>query len=359
MVSTSIFYQSMRSKELSKQKILRNDPGVLGGRVLGRVLERGPAGLGWDWGSGLLGHALAGQEADRKGCLRFLRSWVDRHLAAGTPISDSGGIPWKLGVGTAVLGLWRERSAPRYDRRVREMLAYAAGVPRFAGGLVASKADRPEVWVDSLMTLCPFLARAGAEGISSTGGSEALEQLALHAGALQDPSSGLWYHAANVKSGRQLGQLWSRGNGWAIFGMVETLELFPDVPESATVRRVLRRTVDGLLAAQSVDGSWHTVLDRPETFVETSGQAMLVHGLAKAARIGVLPARLVRRAREAAWRGWIPLSGHVSDSGEVTGTSIGTAALDLGHYASRPTASWPVWGPAAVLLAAGELARPD
>ncbi|MEI6034554.1 MAG: glycoside hydrolase family 88 protein [Verrucomicrobiae bacterium] len=338
---------------------MQNDPGVLGSRVLGRVLEQGPAALGWDWGSGLLGHALLGQEAGRKDILRFLRDWVDRHLAAGTTVADSGGILWKLGVGTAVLGLQRERSAPRYARRIREMLAYAAGAPRFACGLIASKADRPEVWVDSLMTLCPFLARAGTDGFLRDGGRAALAQLALHAAALQDPSSGLWFHAGNVKSGRRIGQLWSRGNGWAIFGMVETLELFPGILESAPVRRALRRTVEGLLAAQSADGSWHTVLDRPETFVETSGQAMLVHGLAKAARIEALPARLIRRAREAAWQGWIPLSGHVSDSGEVTGTSIGTAALNLNHYATRPTATWPVWGPAATLLAAGELARPD
>ena len=336
-----------------------NDPVVSGSRVLRKILELGPAVLGWDWGSGLLGHALLAwpQRADLTRGRQFLRRWVDRHLAAGTTVSDSGGILWKLGVGTSVLGLQRERPAPRYARRIREMLAYADGAPRLAGGLMASKADRPEVWVDSLMTLCPFLARAETDGFLEGGGRATLAQLLLHADALEDRSSGLWFHACDVEARRQIGRLWSRGNGWAIFGMVEVLELAARTRQAAAVRRALCRMVEGLLAAQSADGSWHTVLDRRETYVETSGQAMLVHGLAKAARIGVLPARLARRARDAAWRGWIPVAGHVSDCGEVTGTSIGTAARDIAHYAARPTASWPVWGPAAVLLAAGELSR--
>jgi unsaturated rhamnogalacturonyl hydrolase len=338
------------------------DPIESGSRVLRKILETGPAALGWDWGSGLLGHALLAwpQDAQRGRILRYLRRWVDRHLAAGTTVSDSGGILWKLGVGTSVLGLRRERPAPRYARRIREMLAYADRAPRLAGGLLASKADRPEVWVDSLMTLCPFLAQAGTDGFLEGGGRAALTQLALHADALEDPATGLWFHACDVEAGRHIGRLWSRGNGWAIFGMVEVPDVAARTREAAAVRRALCQMAEGLLAAQAADGSWHTVLDRQETFVETSGQAMLVHGLAKAARIGVLPARLARRAREAAWRGWIPLAGHVADSGEVTGTSIGTAARDIVHYATRPTASWPVWGPAAVLLAAGELGRsPD
>jgi unsaturated rhamnogalacturonyl hydrolase len=355
---------------LPAQKILKpttlwaspaeRDPASLGSQVLARVLAQDPALLGWDWGSGLLGHSLLRwpQEADRKKNLGFLRRWVDGHLEQQTPIADTGGLLWKLGVGTTVLHLQASRPSPRYTTRIQEMLDYVSDAPRFGDGLIASKRERPEVWVDSLMTLCPFLARAEADGFSADGWRSAMEQILLHAKALQDPSSGLWVHACNVKTGKKLGHLWSRGNGWAIFGMVETLEGAPDAPEAAAVRQVLRQTVEGLLAAQSNDGGWHTLLDRTETFVETSGQAMLIHGLAKSARLQMLPARLGRQAHQAACRGWLPLSTHVSDTGEITGTSIGTAALDLRHYATRPTASWPVWGSAAVLLAAGELAHP-
>lgn len=326
-------------------------------RLQGRVLSAGTESLGWDWGSGLLGVALldsAEFAAERKAGA-FVRQWIDAHLKKRTSVHDRGGRLWKLGPGVCVAELWHRTRSPSYRKRLCEMQRYLHDSPRLAGGILASKEDRSEVWVDSLMTLCPFLVRASTLGIDPDGLDEAVRQIELHADLLQDKKSGLWWHAANVPARRPIGHFWARGNGWAIFALVETLAADPSA--ARPIRRVLRRTVQGLLASQRPDGTWPTVLDHPETYCETSGQAMIVHGLAKASRLGLLPSRLGARAETAALRGWMTLATHVADSGEVTGVSLGTSAGELAIYAERPTASWPVWGPAAFLLAAAEIER--
>jgi unsaturated rhamnogalacturonyl hydrolase len=152
-----------------------------------------------------------------------------------------------------------------------------------------------------------------------------------------------------------MGRFWARGKGWAIHAMVEVLSL-TGVHRATHLSALLARTCEALLAVQDPCGAWHTVLDLPSTYVETSGQALLVRGLAKAARLGLVPARMRREIRRATHRGWVVLATHVSDSGEVTGTSLGTLAGSLSDYANRGVASWPVWGPASVLLAAREIA---
>ncbi len=326
-------------------------------RLQDRVLGAGAESLGWDWGSGLLGMALlqSAELAGERRNLAFVKRWIDGHLEKGTPVHDCGGRLWKLGPGTCVGELWRRTRRRIYGERLLEMLRYLRESPRLGGGILASKEDRPEVWVDSLMTVCPFLVQTSALGIDPDGLDEAVRQVELHADLLQDKESGLWWHAADAPSRRPIGHFWARGNGWAIFALVETLEANPQ--RGRVLRFLLRRTVEGLLASQRADGTWPTVLDHPQTYCETSGQGMIVHGLAKAARLRLIPSRLGARAAAAARRGWIPLTTHVADSGEVTGVSLGTSAGDLATYAERPTASWPVWGPAAFLLAAAEIER--
>ncbi len=349
------------SKNLSQQQVpgpVRNSTSfAVLTRVQDRVLGAGTGALGWDWGSGLLGTALlqSAELAGERKSLAFVKRWIDGHLETGTPVHDRGGRLWKLGPGVCVVELWRRTHRKIYRERLLEMLRYLHESPRLAGGILSSKEDRAEVWVDSLMTLCPFLVHAWADGFAPHGLDEAVRQIELHADFLQDKESGLWWHAADVPTRRPLGHFWARGNGWAIFALVETLEANP--PSSRGLRLSLRRTVEGLLASQRADGTWPTVLDHPETCCETSGQAMIVHGLARASRLRLIPSRLAARAVAAARRGWIPLTTHVADSGEVTGVSLGTSAGDLATYAERPTASWPVWGPAAFLLAAAEIER--
>jgi unsaturated rhamnogalacturonyl hydrolase len=165
-----------------------------------------------------------------------------------------------------------------------------------------------------------------------------------------------WMHAWSLRRRRAMGRFWARGNGWALHAIVEKMAVDP-ARSKPVLSNLLVKTCEGLLALQSPCGSWHTVLDEPCTYVETSGQALIVRGMARAARLGLVPGGLRSKLRAAACRGWTTVANHVSDEGAVTGTSLGTTAGSLREYARRPTASWPVWGPASVILAACEIAQ--
>jgi len=327
---------------------------ALGNRVAKRILESGSGDLGWDWGAGLLGDAL-GEWDGVRGVRRFLRLWAQRHAKLGTPFADAGGWHWKTGAGTTLLRL--EKWSPSASRRrwIAELGSHVMDSPRGPDGIWLTKPDRCEVWIDTLATACPFLARAGSAGFGDDWIEQAVEQLCAHATLLQCEQSGLWMHAWDVQKGCAMGRFWARGNGWAIHAMVEVLSI-TGVRRAPHLSALLARTCEALLAVQDPCGAWHTVLDEPSAYIETSGQALLVRGLAKAARLGLVPASMRREVRRAAHRGWVVLATHVSDSGEVTGTSLGTPAGTLSDYANRGVASWPVWGPASVLLAAREIA---
>ena len=56
---------------------------------------------------------------------------------------------------------------------------------------------------------------------------------------------------------------------------------------------------ESLLAAQDSDGVWHTVIADRESTAECSATTMIVYGLLKLVRLGVLPARFRDPARQA------------------------------------------------------------
>jgi len=327
---------------------------TVGKRVLERHLATGPSELGWDWGAGLLGDAM-GEWNDIPGVRSFLRAWVRRHEQLGTSFEDKGGWHWKAGAGTTLLRLNSWSPSRSRKRWIASLGKHVLESPTGPNGIWLTKPERREIWIDTLATACPFLARAGACGFGGEWTREAAAQICAHADFLQCEHSGLWMHAWSLEKNRPMGRFWARGNGWAIHAMVEVLSL-TGTRREPRLAAILEKTCTGLLAAQETAGNWHTVLDAPSSYIETSGQALLVRGLAKAARLHLVPARLRRILRDSADRGWVGIASHVSDAGEVTGTSLGTPAGSLRDYIDRPTASWPIWGPASVLLAAHEMA---
>lgn len=322
-------------------------------RVLKRILATNPVTLGWDWGAGLLGDAL-GEWESFPGVRKFLGEWVRHHEQMGTSFMDEGGWHWKAGAGTTLLRLESWSPSDRWRRWIEALGRHVLESPSGPGGIWLTKPERREIWIDTLATACPFVARAGAAGFGSDWLSKAAEQICAHSELLQCPRTGLWAHAWSLKNKRSLGCFWSRGNGWAIHAMVEVLCL-TGTRREPRLASILENTCRGLLAVRKPCGNWHTVLDDPTSYIETSGQALLVRGLSKAARLGLVSARTKPGARKAAQLGWVGVASHVSDSGEVTGTSLGTPAGSRSGYTSRPMASWPVWGPAATLLAAREM----
>ena len=101
---------------------------------------------------------------------------------------------------------------------------------------------------------------------------------------------------------------------------------------------------------QDSSGLWHTVLDDPSTYLESSAAAAFALAIAKGIRCGVLSPEL----RPVAARAWEAAQGYVSPAGDFTGVSGGTLPGDAAHYNSIPVGV-ERFGTGIFLLAGAEL----
>ncbi len=205
-----------------------------------------------------------------------------------------------------------------------------------------------EVWVDCMHLDGPFLAHLSVVTGEPRFADLAADLLLRHARVLQDERSGLFSHGFDDASGERNTVHWGRGQGWALLGLVDTLHnLPPEHPARAEATDRLHALVDGLASTEASPGAWHTVVDAPETYVESSVGAFVALGVGRGMRYGLLPdhwSALVERALAAT------LS-NISPDGLLEGVSDATpVGANAAHYGARNRGSFP-WGQGPALLA--------
>jgi rhamnogalacturonyl hydrolase YesR len=147
---------------------------------------------------------------------------------------------------------------------------------------------------------------------------------------------------------------WARANGWAIMAMVELLSVLPENhPNKNDIVQLLREHVKGLASYQSKMGFWHQLLDRNDSYLETSATAIYTYCIAKAInngwvdKLAYAPMCLL---------GWNAVATKINDKGQVEGTCVGTGmAFDPAFYYYRPVNVFAAHGYGPVLLAGAEI----
>lgn len=221
----------------------------------------------------------------------------------------------------SALELYDRTGDGTYLDAVRRQYEFFDTVDRTADGGISRRADRVDLFTESLHFLVPFFVRYGVVTDDPEPIEEALRQIDVHVKRLQDPHTGLfrhiWQETPNSYPGG--GSFWSRGNGWGVAGLLETLEYLPDDhPERGTVREVLRTAVDTVVDLQDRSGFWHLQLDDPTTALESSGTAIYAYTFKRGIDHGVLDET---RYGEAANRAMDALTGVVNEEGAVTRVS--------------------------------------
>jgi rhamnogalacturonyl hydrolase YesR/catechol 2,3-dioxygenase-like lactoylglutathione lyase family enzyme len=166
---------------------------------------------------------------------------------------------------------------------------------------------------------------------------------------LQQPS-GLFYHEPEVKF------YWGRGNGWMAAGMTELLSSLPkDHPRRARILEGYQKMMKGLLDSQGSDGMWRQLIDRPDSWPETSGTGMFTFAMVTGVKNGWLDTATYGPA---ARKAWLALVGYIDRNADVTSVCSGTNKLDdLDYYMTRPRMTGDFHGQAPVLWTASALLR--
>lgn len=271
-----------------------------------------------------------------------LRSWLGRGVARS--YEDH------VGAGRELVEMHRRTGDPQFLDAARKLAALNAGFPKGPTGARYHRGDTPgwrwQIWVDCMDVDGPFLAELARETGETGYYDQAVDELLGYARALQT-DDGLLIHGFERDCGKN-GQLWARGNGWALLGLVDTLAMLPrDHSAWTELHARTLALVDALARTQHDSGLWHTVMTEPSTYLESTLATMAAHALREGFAHGVLDeavhGALERRARAA-------MHAQIAPDGTLQLVSDATPVGALATYATRPFGVFP-WGQGPLLLA--------
>jgi rhamnogalacturonyl hydrolase YesR len=228
---------------------------------------------------------------------------------------------------------------------------------RLEDGTLARKNPFPKsLWLDDAYMSVPLLAQYGALTGKREYFDDAAHQIMQFHRYLFVPERGLFTHAIDVDLAEQHPRyFWGRANGWFMVATVEVLDLMPeDHPQRPDMIRILNEQAKGVATVQSGKGLWHQMLDRPDSYLETSCTAMFAYAMAKGVNRGWLSPELYGPVAIAGWNG---ITTKISDDGRIDGTCVGTNyANDYVYYYNRPAMD-DVHGYGPTLLCGAEMYR--
>ena len=224
------------------------------------------------------------------------------------------------------------------------------------GTLARHRPQYLSIWADDIYMSVPFLANMGVLTGDSKYFDDAVKQVLQMAERLYIPQKELFDHGWSVTSGDYDPRFyWGRANGWTLMAMAELLGILPeDYPGRADIMHLYRSMIRSLAGLQNGSGFWHNMLDKTDTYLETSCTAMFTFAVAK----GINEGWINHVYGPVALTGWNAISTRVLENGAVDGTCEGTTfAHDNTYYYHRGKSIYATHGYGPVLYAGAEMIR--
>lgn len=228
---------------------------------------------------------------------------------------------------------------------------------RLADGILAR--TRPHyntVWLDDMYMGIPCLAWYGKLTGETKYYDEAVRQVRLFKERMWVPEEKLFRHGWVEEMNPHPFFPWGRANGWALLTLCEVLDALPTNYAGRTeVLDLLRQHVEGLCAVQDKTGFWHQLLNRNDTYLETSATAIYAYCMAHAICEGWIDAIAYGAQTLQAWQA---VQTKVNQKGQVEGTCVGSGmGFDVAFYSYRPVHPMAAHGYGPVIWAGGEMIR--
>ena len=221
---------------------------------------------------------------------------------------------------------------------------------RLDNGMFArNRPQRHSVWLDDMFMGIPPLAWYGNH-------DEAVKQVLLFKEKMWIPEKKLFRHGWIERMDPHPAFFWARANGWAFLTMCEVLDAIPENhPQRNEILSLFRQHAEGLAVLQGGDGFWHQLLDRNESYLETSATAIYAYCMAHGINEGWLNPQTFGPIALLAWNA---VSTKINAKGQVEGTCVGTGmGFDPAFYCYRPVSEYAAHGYGPVFLAGAETIR--
>jgi rhamnogalacturonyl hydrolase YesR len=212
------------------------------------------------------------------------------------------------------------------------------------------------LWLDDLYMSVPALAQMGKLTGENKYFDDAIKQLLQFSQRMFNKSQGLYMHGwiQDMKVHPEF--YWARCNGWALLTMTELLDILPEnYPSRNMILDQLRAHIRGLAIYQSGIGFWHQLINRNDSYYETSATAIFTYCIAHAINKGWIDATA---HGPMAVLGWNAVQTKVNSKGEVEGTCVGTGmSFDPAFYYNRPVNVAAAHGYGPVIMAGAEMMK--
>ena len=332
-----------------------DDPDYLTNKLAGGIKEEERQRYQyWEWphGVGLFGLWKLYEKTHEMQYLSMLTQYYDERLSQGLPGKNVNTMAPILAL--SYLGEHTQRKD--YLQVCEEWVEWAmkGGLTRTAeGGFQHRTTDdmNPgELWDDTLMMTVLAVANLGRILGRREYLEEAIYQFLLHIEYLCDIKTGLWYHGWTFEGNHHFSKaFWGRGNCWVTISIPLFLEMV-ELPKSVEryLKTVLVRQIKALTTLQDASGMWHTLLDDPSSYLETSATAGFGYGILKAVKKGFLDSNykaVADKALEA-------VLASIDESGVVHNVSYGTpmGRFSKDFYKEIPIRAMPYGQAIAMLL---------
>lgn len=222
------------------------------------------------------------------------------------------------GLGASYL-LWKdclpeaEGAVRRYAEEIR------TEAPRDPQGILCHPRwpDEHRIWIDASFAVTPFQLFAGLAFEEAEYVEDAFQHTARMVAIFKNPANGLLHQAKNFTGplpGPMTDDHWSRGNGWGIYALTELACHLPagHAHKEESIR-LYRELLEACLAVRGKEGLWYQEMTRPDSYVETSGSALILYAIGAGLEAGVLDDSW----RETFERGLRELMAYVSDDFDV------------------------------------------
>jgi unsaturated rhamnogalacturonyl hydrolase len=294
--------------------------------------------------------------------LQYIKDWLDSHVDANGVVSNTNAEGKRNEIkfnnldsmlpGNLLLLMYLETNDDKYRLASDRIRLRFNTYPRTKDGgfwHADTKSREWQLWGDGVFMSMPFLVRYGIIfGDSKYANDEAAKQLTIYASHLNDPKTGLMFHAYD-ESGqskwadpttKRSPEIWCRAMGWFGMTLIEILELLPNNhPKRPDLIAQLRQLVKAWASFQDKKtGLWYQIVNKPETpgnWLETSSSLMYTYVTARAVDRGYVDKTYMKAARRGYAGVLTKISLDAEDMTNITDICEGTNVVDLAYYLAR------------------------
>jgi unsaturated rhamnogalacturonyl hydrolase len=248
----------------------------------------------YDWEQGTVGQALM-EMGESDLAISFARGAILRQekgrfsvLKGNGPITDCSSI------GEVVLFAGNKTGDPLFKKGADDMLEVFQKSDHKTPEGILFHTQEPTQWImsDANYMLPPFLAACGEY-------KEAIKQIDGWRRYIYNEKEQLYSHIYDYKNQTfKREDFWGTGNGWSAAGFCRVIKMLPDnmMTEKKKLIGYTKDLIDACIRYMNADGTFHDVINKPETFIEVNLSQMLAYSIFMGVTAGFLDSGYIEKA---------------------------------------------------------------